>query len=142
MTQSNNKKHERPVQVFEEGRVQASIWQRGEAHEPGFYVSLSKSYRGSDGQWIKCSTFSIPELKDLDKCVERARKWILERQVTAQVDKHDRQHRSERERERGERPRAREEQQAPPQSQSTRVKIDDLVDAVAKRLEHRMNRQR
>ncbi|MFO0888301.1 MAG: hypothetical protein U0790_04040 [Isosphaeraceae bacterium] len=141
MTQSNDKNHERPVRVFEEGRVQAAVWQRGEAPEPSYYVNVSKSYRGSDGQWKKCSTFSMPELKDLDKCVERARKWIHERQVTAQVDKPDRQHRSERDRERGDRPRARDEQ--PSQSQSgTKVRMDDLVDAIAKRLEQRINRQR
>jgi hypothetical protein len=133
------KASERPVAVFEDGQVEASVWRRRDAKgNETYHVSLVRSYLGQDGAFQKCSTYSMADLQKILKLAADAERWVLgQRRDGARDRAHDAERKA-----RGRRDGGRDAADAParsqPQSQSDgEAKLDRLVDRILKRLDDR-----
>jgi hypothetical protein len=140
MSQEKKKSGERPVKVFDDGKVEASVWRRRDSEgNVTHHVTLSRSYLAQDGTFQKCSTYSPADLKKILKLAADAERWVLaQRRDVAR----DRAHSAEREA-RGRRDEAQEKAQpakreAPERPQSGgKASLDDLLDKLLDRLDDR-----
>lgn len=74
-----------PIHVIREGAVAASIWKRQSPSGYSYYdYSLSRSWKSlSSGRTGHSKNFFSRNQHDLGKLIEKATKWISEREVIA-----------------------------------------------------------
>ena len=68
-----------PVEKFTCSSITASIWQN-EGEKGAFYnVTITRSYKTSEGTWKRSDSFSLNDLEAVSVVLGHAKVWITER---------------------------------------------------------------
>ena len=67
-----------PVHVVRFGAVRACIWVAQTDYGPRHNVTVSRLYKGGDGNWYSSNTFGYRDLLALAKCLDWAHTWIAQ----------------------------------------------------------------
>lgn len=140
MAHDKQKDGERPVRVFQDGKMEASVWRRRDSEgNVTFHVSLVRKYLAQDGTFQKCSTYSPTDLKKIVKLAGDAERWVLRQDRGVARDRaHSAELRARNRRDEAEEKAQAAERESPERPRPDgKVSIDGLLDKLLERLEER-----